>query len=283
MPAKLLAGRVAVAASVRHHHDGCNRRGPCAPRIKGLLDVGRTGRAGHEIDRAGHLPLAVEVSYPAEAPSRSSGDIMLRHHHDVIVGEEVERRRIVLPDSSARVPLSAMPPNARESPLTSPPAEAPTETSSVVCMPRHRGKSRIGSHAERGGQIAVAQETRHLGRHVRGSRRRGPRSRPRPPPFRRRGRRAPAASICPLAGITPGRAASSLARTASRRGASRPVTPSDRRSVASMLSRASVLMRPHLPSSRERVAGGSSVRAARARRDCHWLWNVPPCGAGRSR
>ena len=70
------------------------------------------------------------------------------------------------PETSASVPVSAIPANAIETALGSWPSEAPCRISSDVASHGIAVKARVGAHAQRRRAVVVAQEARDLGRRI---------------------------------------------------------------------------------------------------------------------
>ena len=186
-----------------------------------------------------------------------------RDHDDVVVGQEVERRRIV----RCRRPAPACRSRRRrrrrgETALRSAPSERPARHVERGLVPGQGGEARVVAHAERGRQRCCragsgrlrparrlgASTQRHGGGRGLGHARRTARC-----ARSRRAARAP--------GSRPRGAPASRPSTASRRGASRPVTPSERRMMPRTRRRGALAHR------------GASL-PLRARRFVHCAWKV---------
>jgi len=203
---------------------------------QGLFDIGRARRAGDEIDRAWRAALAVFFPQSREDAFVVGQDVVATDDDDLIVRQEVERRRIVRADTSATVPVSAMAAKATEMALRSCPSEGPRRISSGVRLhgiaarrssaPMRRLAGALFSRKNRatssGTSASVATSARLAA-----------------------ARAAPAlnvearvsASPWPRFGTTPAGALASRISTSKRRGSSAPVTPSERRILATIASR----------------------------------------------
>ena len=216
----------------------------------------------------GMLALAIGGAKLGEHSLVIAGDILCGDHDDVVVGQEVERRRVLragdhdggaaLGDAAEgvadRIEIAAVAAALRH----------------LKCglAPRHRLEPWIVAHPQRRGQIVIAQELGDRARHLRD---------------RESTTRtvASAASACarktstraspetwPRAGITPFGARSSRSATICRRVRSSPLTASERRMLEKMSVRAVVMRRARRRAHASSAPGRSCLAAPESRGDC---------------
>ena len=85
-----------------------------ARRGSGSADIGGARWAGDHVDGARQRVDAVFFAHALPHRLVIARDVVGVDHHDVRVGQEVERGRIVRPDAITSVPVSATPPTRRQ-------------------------------------------------------------------------------------------------------------------------------------------------------------------------
>src|SRR3954462_14830254 len=64
---------------------------------QGLLDIGRARWPGDEVERAWHLALTKSFADAGKDRLIIAADVLGREHHHVVVGQEIEGRRVFVP------------------------------------------------------------------------------------------------------------------------------------------------------------------------------------------
>ena len=141
---------------------------PVRAEEQGLLDIGGARRPGDHVDGARHA--ALPVGGPQLVPDRLvvAGDIACRENDDVVVGQEIEGRRILRArghDQRAGLGDAAESVADRGEVVAVAAAVADLERG---LAPRHGGEARIVADAQDGREVVAAQEIRDGGRHLGG-------------------------------------------------------------------------------------------------------------------
>ena len=232
-----------------------------------LLDVGRARRAGDEIDacaarRPCRRPRAAwrrRSRNRRRCPPRDSTTMWLSGRKLSVVGLSGagdERERARLGDRRRRRSLTA---------LRSCPSEAPCRISSAVAPQGIAARRGVGAHAQAspGRLLSRRKRATSAGNVGRASATSATLAWTRSASALNVATRASSVALPALRHDAGGRLARAAPRPRTRRGASAPVTPSERRMLAKIA-----------------VARAHCVAPLLAR---HWLWKVAPCGAARSR
>ena len=137
-----------------------------------LLDVGGARRAGDQVDRARHVALAIGGADLSPHLFVVAGDVLRGDDDDMVVGQEVERGRIVRrPTPASACRFRRRPAKAWLTATEVPPDGRPCVTSSAVPLPWHPSSRGSSPMRDAGRQIVAAQISRDRGRHVGGRRR----------------------------------------------------------------------------------------------------------------
>ncbi len=136
-----------------------------------LLDVGGARRSGDPIHRAGHGAGAKALAQLVPQRLVIAGDVAGLDHDDVRVGQEIQRRRIVLAgDEHQRPGFGDRPERVGDRRQIAATRRTLLDFERALPRPRHRFEPRVRAPAQRHRQIVRAQERRHGPRHVGGAR-----------------------------------------------------------------------------------------------------------------